>query len=169
MQLSPNLRLRKKFVQENPQARRCNAPGCFRTFRNSSGLTQHQNSCHPGYIPEPEGAAPSVPTVPIPPVYYTSKEEMIADKSWQDRWTDEKSNTGEENEDDGDKSGSSRDNHTGPSGGRRATVEDVKDEENMSSTNSSNARGGTSRTYHTFLNGKCTLLLLSIITHFSYS
>ncbi|KAF7971583.1 hypothetical protein HWV62_20746 [Athelia sp. TMB] len=47
MQLSSNLRLRRQYAKENPQARRCHAPGCTRTFKNTSGLTQHLNKFHP--------------------------------------------------------------------------------------------------------------------------
>lgn len=191
MQLSPNFRLRKKFAQENPRARRCNAPGCLRAFKNSSGLTQHHNSAHPGYIPdsEPTVLTPSAPTVPIPQAYYASEEEMMADESWRGRWTAQNSDVGDENqcadwrshrtsssdepqtskEDGGDESSNSQDNHAGPSRSRRATVEDVEDEDDISSAGSSNTRSKTTRTYHPLLNGKFAFLSPNLGTQTSYS
>lgn len=189
MQLSPNFRLRKKFAVQNPQARRCSAPGCNRSFKNSSGLTQHENAHHPDYIPEPEVAAPSAPSAPVPLVHYSSEEEMIADEGWRDRWTPEGFTAEEQNEnvgcqnhqagasagpqtsdeDEEDQDNNNQDNLASPSGSRRATVEDVEDEDDASSTSSSNSRSRTLKTYHPLLDGAFPFLLLYLMTQTHYS
>ena len=183
MQLSPNMRLRRKFAQENPQARRCNAPGCYRTFRNSAGLTNHQNAHHPGYVPEPE--VPTAPTTHIP-IFYSSDDEDVGEDEWWGHWSPENSDAGDENgstgdentsagdenasagcqrheahssdepqtsDDEGDRSSSGQGAPAGPSGSRRTTIEEVEDEDAPSRTSSRNSAGKTSRTYHTLLNG----------------
>lgn len=182
MQLSPNFRLRKKYALEHPQARRCNAPGCHRSFDNSSGLTQHQNSSHPGYISEPEVADPSSSTVPVPALNYSSEEEMIVNEGWHDRWSPGEENQSigcqspqaglsdgpqTSNEDEEDKSSNGEDNWAGSSGSRRATVEDVEDEDDVSSASSRNAQSRTSKTYHPLLDGMFTFLSLILITQTS--
>lgn len=173
MQLSTNLRLRRKFLQENPHGRRCNVPGCNRAFKNSSGLTKHQNVHHPGYIPQPEAADLSTSTHLTPPLY-TSEEEVADEDQW-DHQTPENSDASGQNESTDRQShgGGSCHQHSTPSnnedetrgvdqgdwagpsesGSRRATVEDVDDDDDYSSASSRNVHSKTSKSYHPILNG----------------
>lgn len=69
MQLTSNLRIRRQFTRQNPQTRAlarahlCPVPGCYRAFKNESGLTQHKSSIHPNYIDEPSSPNPINPTI----------------------------------------------------------------------------------------------------------
>lgn len=55
MQLTSNLRIRRQFSRNNPQARAfthsrpCPVSGCSRSFTRNSGYTQHLSKSHPEY------------------------------------------------------------------------------------------------------------------------
>lgn len=138
MQLSTNLRIRRRFTQHNPETRAlarpcpCPVPGCYRAFKNSSGLTQHKSSVHPDYIDEP--SSPS----PVNPAIFPTEESS------------ENSASG------------SADSDT--SRQRRATVEDINDEDvvmssndedDIMNSNNEETNDNIHRYYHSKLTGAC--------------
>lgn len=135
MQLTSNLRIRRQFSHDNPQARAfthsrpCPVLGCSRGFNNNSGLTQHLNQTHPGYE-EPSSDQ------------YDSVHPPIAEHLDHLSSGSEGSNT---------------------SGHRRATVEDVEDEDDVRSSSSGNSEEKTRKHYHSELNGMLQIPLMMFI------
>lgn len=151
MQLSSNLRLRCKFAVANPTARRCRAAGCTRTFKNPSGLTQHQNAHHPEYIPEPS----------------SDESEVRSPEDDSEEVEDGEMDNERDSSGDSDQRGR-EDSSAQPQSSRRATVEDVDDDDDVSSTSSRDSRGKTSKLYHPTLNGVFQRSINILITELAY-
>ena len=120
--LSTNFRLRRSFAVAHPQARHCHAPACYRTFKNSSGLTQHINRCHPGLKAEPSLSYAAALSGHAGPIFSSGLEEL-SDAGGDQEYESEQGN-------DYYDSNSNPDNVLGQSSGcRRPTVEEVEDED----------------------------------------
>lgn len=161
MLLTPNYRLRRKFALTYPHVRRCRAPGCGRTFKNASGLTQHVNAHHPGFIPE-RSSSPSDPMQQedsaveqaVSFICFSDSEDVdpdALDRSFEAMSA--ASGASERNED--ESSDIEPEEAASPSShSRRATVEEVEDEDaSMGSDSSYRTNSKTTKIYHSLLNG----------------
>lgn len=172
MQLSPNIRLRRKYAIANPKSRRtglrlCHAPGCTRTFKNGSGLTQHQHRAHPGYIADPDSGSEPPSNPPTP-----SSESILLSLDSGSEDSEAVSNNHVDCDFGGESSGQEssqrrseveREMDVGQSDGEgasaqprsryRTTVEEIDDEDDIQSASSASAQSRILKHSHPTLNG----------------